>query len=72
MIKESVGFDIIINFFFYTIKTHFQHIKMDTEQFRSFGKEMIDYICDYTETIGDRDVAPTLDPGYLKKLIPSK
>lgn len=45
---------------------------MDTESFRIFGKDMIDYICNYTETIGDRDVAPTLDPGYLKKLIPSK
>lgn len=45
---------------------------MDTESFRVFGKNMIDYICNYTETIDQRDVAPTLDPGYLKKLIPSK
>lgn len=45
---------------------------MDTESFRVFGKDMIDYICNYQDTIADRDVAPTLDPGYLKKLIPSK
>lgn len=45
---------------------------MDTEQFRLYGKDMIDYICNYQDTVGERNVAPTLDPGYLKQLIPSK
>lgn len=43
---------------------------MDTEGFRIHGKDMVDYICNYTNTVHTRNVAPTLDPGYLKKLIP--
>lgn len=45
---------------------------MNTEDFRKYGKLMIDYICDYAENIEKRDVAPTLDPGYLKQLIPDR
>lgn len=45
---------------------------MDVEEFRKSGKEMIDYICDYVENIEQRDVAPTLDPGYLKPLLPGE
>lgn len=45
---------------------------MNVEDFRKHGKEMIDYICNYAENIAERDVAPTLDPGYLKQLLPSK
>lgn len=40
--------------------------KMDVEEFRKYGKEVIDYICQYGTNIEERDVAPTLDPGYLK------
>lgn len=45
---------------------------MNVEDFRKHGKEMIDYICNYAKNIDQRDVAPTLDPGYLKQLLPSK
>lgn len=45
---------------------------MNPEEFRKYGKQMIDYIVDYHTNIRDRDVAPTLDPGYLKPLIPGK
>lgn len=45
---------------------------MNTNQFREHGKAMMDFICDYRETIAERNVAPTLDPGYLKELIPGK
>lgn len=45
---------------------------MNTEEFKIHGKSMVDYICGYMDTVGERNVAPTLDPGYLKKLIPSK
>lgn len=44
--------------------------KMDAEGFRKYGKEVIDYICDYSKNIEQRNVAPTLDPGYLKQLLP--
>lgn len=45
---------------------------MNTEEFRKYGKQMIDYICDYGQTIDTRDVAPTVDPGFLRKLLPGK
>ncbi|XP_022162186.1 tyrosine decarboxylase [Myzus persicae] len=43
---------------------------MDTEQFRKHGKEMVDYICEYLETIKQRRVTPTVNPGWLKNKIP--
>lgn len=43
---------------------------MNVEEFRKYGKEVIDYICEYGTNIEERDVAPTLNPGYLKKLLP--
>ena len=43
---------------------------MDVEEFRTNGKDMIDYICDYMKNIDKRDVAPTVDPGFLKNMIP--
>ncbi|XP_071446922.1 aromatic-L-amino-acid decarboxylase-like isoform X2 [Hetaerina americana] len=46
---------------------------MDTEEFRKAGKEMVDYICDYMESIGTkRNVTPSVEPGYLKRLIPKE
>lgn len=45
---------------------------MDVEEFRKYGKEVIDYICQYGANIEERDVSPTLDPGYLKKLLPGE
>ncbi|KAL7737720.1 hypothetical protein ACLKA6_006113 [Drosophila palustris] len=44
---------------------------MNVEEFRKYGKEVIDYICQYGSNIEERDVAPTLNPGYLKKLLPA-
>ncbi|XP_056630309.1 aromatic-L-amino-acid decarboxylase-like isoform X1 [Diorhabda sublineata] len=43
---------------------------MDTQQFREFGKAAVDYIADYFETIRDRNVLPSVEPGYLKNEIP--
>nr|BDD85280.1 tyrosine decarboxylase 2 [Ischnura senegalensis] len=43
---------------------------MDAEEFRRAGKEMVDYICDYMQTVGTRKVTPGVKPGYLKRLIP--
>ena len=36
------------------------------EEFRKHGKEMVDYICDYVKTIDQRQVSPTVEPGFLK------
>lgn len=44
---------------------------MDSEEFRQRGKEMVDFIADYLENIKDRKVTSAVEPGYLKKLVPS-
>lgn len=43
---------------------------MNTEEFRRRGKEMVDYIADYMETIHKRRVTPNVEPGYLKDFLP--
>ncbi|XP_057651180.1 aromatic-L-amino-acid decarboxylase-like isoform X2 [Diorhabda carinulata] len=45
---------------------------MDTQQFREFGKAAVDYIADYFETIRDRPVLPSVEPGYLGDLLPKE
>ncbi|KAH3790454.1 hypothetical protein DPMN_168654 [Dreissena polymorpha] len=45
---------------------------MDAEEFCRHGKEMIDYVADYLENIRERRVFPTVEPGYLRKLIPEE
>ncbi|XP_022900869.2 aromatic-L-amino-acid decarboxylase-like [Onthophagus taurus] len=45
---------------------------MDANQFREFGKAVIDYVADYTENIRDRSVLPSIEPGYLRPLLPSE
>ncbi|XP_064642633.1 aromatic-L-amino-acid decarboxylase-like [Lineus longissimus] len=45
---------------------------MDTEEFRKRGKEMVDYICDYLDTINTRRVTPEVQPGYLSQILPSR
>ncbi|XP_057379069.1 tyrosine decarboxylase-like [Daphnia carinata] len=43
---------------------------MDSEEFRQRGREMVDYIIEYMETIGERRVTPSIEPGYLREMIP--
>ncbi|XP_076827335.1 aromatic-L-amino-acid decarboxylase [Brachyhypopomus gauderio] len=45
---------------------------MDVEEFRKRGKEMVDYIANYLETIEQRQVYPDVEPGYLRSLIPEE
>ncbi|XP_037566161.1 aromatic-L-amino-acid decarboxylase-like isoform X1 [Dermacentor silvarum] len=45
---------------------------MDSVEFRQRGREMVEYIAQYMETIGDRRVTPQCEPGYLKELLPDK
>ena len=33
------------------------------------GKEMVDYIADYLETIRERRVFPDVKPGYMRELV---
>ncbi|XP_065579574.1 aromatic-L-amino-acid decarboxylase-like [Artemia franciscana] len=43
---------------------------MNSKEFRNRGKEMVDYIAEYMETVGERRVTPNVEPGYLKDLLP--
>jgi aromatic-L-amino-acid decarboxylase len=45
---------------------------MDSSEFRQRGREMVDYIAEYMESVGDRRVTPDVEPGYLRELIPKK
>uniref|UniRef100_A0A4W4E445 Aromatic-L-amino-acid decarboxylase n=1 Tax=Electrophorus electricus TaxID=8005 RepID=A0A4W4E445_ELEEL len=45
---------------------------MDITEFRKRGKEMVDYVADYLETIEQRQVYPDVEPGYLRSLIPEE
>ncbi|XP_011314303.1 aromatic-L-amino-acid decarboxylase [Fopius arisanus] len=45
---------------------------MDPESFKDFAKEMADFIANYLENIRDRRVLPTVEPGYIKPLLPSE
>ncbi|XP_046631351.1 tyrosine decarboxylase-like [Daphnia pulicaria] len=43
---------------------------MDSAEFRQRGREMVDYIVEYMETLGERRVTPSVEPGYLREIIP--
>lgn len=45
---------------------------MDANDFRKRGKQMVDYIADYLETIDERRVLPEVQPGYLRDMLPGK
>ena len=45
---------------------------MDAEEFRTRGREMIDYITEYLEGITSRPAYPRISPGYLRELIPDE
>ena len=45
---------------------------MDADEFRKRGREMIDYIANYLETIRLRRPFPDVKPGYLRELIPDE
>jgi aromatic-L-amino-acid decarboxylase len=42
------------------------------EEFREFGRAMIDFVADYLENIEERRVLPEVRPGYLKHLVPTE
>uniref|UniRef100_A0A1B0DQW6 Uncharacterized protein n=1 Tax=Phlebotomus papatasi TaxID=29031 RepID=A0A1B0DQW6_PHLPP len=43
---------------------------MDVNEFREFGRAAVDFVADYLENIRDKDVLPSVHPGYLHKLLP--
>ncbi|XP_041369157.1 aromatic-L-amino-acid decarboxylase-like [Gigantopelta aegis] len=45
---------------------------MDADEFRRHGREMIDYVANYLETIRLRRPFPDVKPGYLRELVPDE
>ena len=45
---------------------------MDSQEFRRRGTEMVEYICQYLDTLGERRVTPCVEPGYLRHLLPGR
>ncbi|CAF4759777.1 unnamed protein product [Pieris macdunnoughi] len=43
---------------------------MDSQQFREYGKAAIDFIADFYDNIREKDVLPSVEPGYLIKKLP--
>lgn len=43
---------------------------MSSADFRRHGKQMVDYIADYLESIHTRRVTPNVEPGYMKNYLP--
>lgn len=43
---------------------------MNGKEFRVRGKQMVDYIVEYMDTLEKRRVTPSVEPGYLRHLLP--
>lgn len=56
----------------YSRKQTLTSIAMDSQEFRRRGTEMVEYICQYLETIEERKVTPSVEPGYLRHLLPDE
>ena len=49
-----------------------QWFQMNAEEFRKYGRQMVDYIADYMENIREREVVHRVSPGYLRELLPKE
>ena len=45
---------------------------MDTTKFRQHGKEIIDYIADYLDSLRERSVYPDVKPQFLTEALPKE
>uniref|UniRef100_A0A158P6D9 Aromatic-L-amino-acid decarboxylase n=1 Tax=Angiostrongylus cantonensis TaxID=6313 RepID=A0A158P6D9_ANGCA len=44
---------------------------MNSNEFRKYGKEMVDYVADFWDHIRERRPLPNIKPGYIKDVVPS-
>ncbi|KJH48703.1 pyridoxal-dependent decarboxylase domain protein [Dictyocaulus viviparus] len=44
---------------------------MNSDEFRKFGNEMINYVADFWDHIRDRRPLPNIKPGYINNVVPS-
>ena len=43
---------------------------MSPEEFRRYGHEVVDWVAEYLETVGDRTVLPSVEPGEIRAMLP--
>ncbi|VDO55058.1 unnamed protein product [Brugia timori] len=43
---------------------------MNISEFRQYGRQMIDFIADYWESLRKRTPLPDVKPGFMNKLVP--
>jgi aromatic-L-amino-acid decarboxylase len=42
---------------------------MDSAAFRKYGKEMVDFVADYWDSMRDRTPLPDVQPGYAREMV---
>lgn len=52
--------------------TRFHPTVDSTDDFRKYGKKMVDLIADYHDNIRNLHVVPEIEPGYLSKILPNE
>ena len=45
---------------------------MDSTEFRVAAHDLVDFMIDYMDNIRNRRVLPTVEPGYVRQLIPDE
>lgn len=45
---------------------------MDTKEFKQYAKELIEFISEYNDGVGNFDVSPEVYPGFLTDNLPGK
>ena len=51
------------------IRIHLDTWTMDADEFRKHGKEMVDFIADYWDTLHERKPMPDVKPGFMDDLV---
>ena len=44
---------------------------MTSDQFRAYGKELIDWIADYWDGVDERPILPAVSPGQIRSMLPA-
>jgi hypothetical protein len=42
---------------------------MDSDALRKYGKEMIDFVADYWDSLRDRQPVPDVQPGFMREMV---
>jgi aromatic-L-amino-acid decarboxylase len=43
---------------------------MSSDDFRRYGYEVIDWVADYMDSVGDRPITPVVEPGEIRAMLP--